>query len=266
MQGTESAFDRSAEKYDEEFTNSSIGRMQRNRVWNYLNTKINPQEFPRVLELNCGTGEDAKWLASKGFQVTATDQSRNMTEHAARKVQAAKLHADFQVCSFEEINNRFVAGSFDLIFSNFGGLNCIDEAALRLLGEELSLLLRPGGRFIAVVMSDDCTLERWYFKRKNMEAEANRRKKAGGVTTTIEGATFTTHYYSPEQFAKIMSNVFLVQAQKAVGWTIPPSYTENYFRTKPFLLKALNAFENTFGNSAGLAKKADHFLIDFVKK
>lgn len=266
MAGTEQAFDRAAEKYDEEFTNSSIGRLQRNRVWNYLNKNITADEFPRVLELNCGTGEDAKWLASKGFRLTATDLSRNMIEHAAKKVRGANLQAEFQVCPFEEVGNRFAPGTFDLIFSNFGGLNCIDERGLKLLGENLSLLLRPGGRFIAVVMSDDCAMERWYFRRKKMEAEAMRRKKPGGVSTIIEGETFTTHYYNPEQFARLMSNVFQVKAQKAVGWTIPPSYTEKYFRTKPLLLKALNAFEVTFGNAGRLAKKADHFLIDLVKR
>jgi len=266
MSGIENAFDRAAAKYDEEFTHSSIGRMQRNRVWNYLHKYISSSEYPRVLELNCGTGEDAKWLVEKGFRVTATDMSRNMIEIAAAKVRGAGLDAEFQVCQFDEISDRFVAGSFDFIFSDFGGLNCIDESALRLLAEQLSLLLRPGGRFIAVVMSDDCAMERWYFSRKKMDTEANRRKQKGGVHTIIEGSTFTTYYYSPDQFAKAISNVFTLRTQKAVGWTIPPSYAERYFQTKPTLLRTLNAFENIFGNFPFLAKKADHFLIDFIKR
>jgi SAM-dependent methyltransferase len=266
MQGTERAFDRAAETYDQAFTNSSIGRLQRNRVWGYLNKHITPAEFPRVLELNCGTGEDAKWFASKGFRVTATDLSPEMVEKAKLKFTNSKVSAAFQVCGFSEIVNRFAPASFDFVFSNFGGLNCIGEDEIRLLGEHVSLLLRPGGRFIAVVMSDDCVMERWYFRRKRMPEKANRRKLAGGASTVIEGETFITHYYSPEQFAGLLSNVFLVKAQKAIGWTIPPSYTENYFAKRPLLLGTLNLLENTLGNLPAMAKKADHFLIDFVKK
>lgn len=99
-----------------------------------------------------------------------------------------------------------------------------------------------------------------------MYEKINRRKNADGVKATIAGETFTTYYYNPDQFVALTSNVFRVKAQKAVGWTIPPSYTDSYFRNKPMLLKALNLLENTLGNMPALAKKADHFLIDLVKK
>lgn len=257
------AFNSAAGQYDETFTNTAIGRLQRNRVWNYLHKNISASDYPRVLELNCGTGEDAKWLASKGYRVTATDISPGMIEEAQRKNPSGII---FEVCSFAKIPDRFPPASFDFIFSDFGGLNCANENELRLLIEQLSVLLRPGGRFIAVVMSDDCAMERWYFRRKKMLEQASRRKNPNGISTTIEGETFTTYYYSPDRFAQLASNVFKVRALKAVGWTIPPSYTDPYFRNKPFLLKALNAFENTFGNIPALARKADHFLIDLIRK
>ncbi len=265
MQEIERAFSGAAGKYDEQFTNTSIGRLQRNRVWNYLNKNISSTDHPRVLELNCGTGEDAKWLASKGFRVVATDLSPQMVE-AAKQKNSGSNSITFQVCSFSQIVDRFAPGSFDFVFSNFGGLNCISEQEIRLLTEQISLLLRPNGRFIAVVMSDNCAMERWYFRRKKMYDQANRRNNPTGATTTIEGETFTTWYYSPDQFTKMVSNVFTVKAQKAVGWTIPPSYTQKYFINKPLLLKALNVLENTFGNIPAMARKADHFLIDLVKK
>lgn len=259
----EQAFNNAANKYDEQFTNTVIGRLQRNRVWNYLNGNINSTDHPRVLELNCGTGEDAKWFVSKGFKVVATDVSAQMIDAARAKNPAG---IEFEVCSFAQIADRFLPGSFDLVFSNFGGLNCIPENEIRLLAEQVSLLLRPNGRFIAVIMSDNCTMESWYFRRKKMYEQAKRRQNANGVSTTIEGETFTTYYYSPDKFAQMTSNVFRVKAQKAVGWTIPPSYTDSYFNRRPILLKALTLIENTIGNIPALAKKADHYLIDLVKK
>ncbi len=259
----EQAFNNAAKKYDEQFTNTVIGRMQRNRVWNYLSNNLHATDHPRVLELNCGTGEDAKWLSSKGFKVVATDVSAEMVAAAKSK---NPVGVEFEVCSFAQVSDRFLPGSFDVVFSNFGGLNCISEKEIRLLAEQIYLLLRPNGRFIAVVMSDNCAMERRYFRRKKMYEQANRRQQANGVSTTIEGETFTTYYYSPDQFARMTSNVFRVKAQKAIGWTIPPSYTDPYFSRKPLLLKALNALENTLGNIPALAKKADHFLIDLVRR
>jgi SAM-dependent methyltransferase len=261
----EQAFNNAAKKYDEQFTNTAIGRLQRNRVWNYLNRNVSATDYPRVLELNCGTGEDAKWFAQHGFKVTATDLSPEMID-AAREKNAGSRAVTFDVCAFSQIADRFPPASFDLVFSNFGGINCIAEHELRLLVEQISLLLRPNGRFIAVVMSDNCAMERWYFRRKKMYEQVKRRGQEGGVSTTIEGETFTTYYYSPDAFAKIASNMFSVKAQKAVGWTIPPSYTNPYFIRKPLLLKALNVLENTLGNIPAMAKKADHFLIDLVKR
>lgn len=262
-ESVELAFDRTAENYDEHFTNTSIGRLQRNRVWNYLHRNISSTEYPRVLEVNCGTGEDAKWLTSKGYRVTATDLSAQMIEEARKKNPSG---VSFEVCAFSQLIDRFPPQSFDFIFSNFGGLNLVEERDMRLQAEQFSILLRPGGRMIAVVMSDDCAMERWYFRRKKMQDKANRRKIPGGTTTSIEGQTFKTFYYSPDHFVKLFAQVFSFRSQKAVGWTIPPSYTEPYFRTRPFLLKALHLFENTFGNIPALAKKADHFLVDLVKK
>lgn len=259
----EKAFNSAAKNYDGQFTNTAIGRLQRNRVWNYLNRNISSVDHPRVLELNCGTGEDAKWLSSKGYRVTATDISPEMIAVAKEKNPHGVA---FEVCSFSQIGDRFMPGSFDLVFSDFGGLNCASAQELRVLAEEVYRLLKPGGRFIAVVMSDDCAMEKWYFRRKKMQEQVNRRRKPDGISTTIEGQTFTTYYYSPAEFAKIVSNVFTLKAQKAVGWTIPPSYTDPYFSRRPLLLKALNVLENTIGNIPALARKADHFLIDFVRK
>ena len=56
---TASGFDASATTYDTSFTNTEIGRLQRRRVYKYLNRYLNTSEPLNILELNCGTGEDA---------------------------------------------------------------------------------------------------------------------------------------------------------------------------------------------------------------
>jgi len=52
--------------YDQIFTESLIGRAQRNAVWKILNRTFSEKD--NILELNCGTGEDAIHLASRGYR------------------------------------------------------------------------------------------------------------------------------------------------------------------------------------------------------
>jgi hypothetical protein len=68
-------FDATARGYDFEFTETQVGRMQRAVTHRYLQELIASAKPQTALELNCGTGEDALWLANQGLLVTATDLS-----------------------------------------------------------------------------------------------------------------------------------------------------------------------------------------------
>jgi len=85
------AFDDLAKDYDVGFTESAIGKMQRNRVWHFLGHRILSSEKSKILEVNCGTGVDAIWLADKGHEVLATDISPEMIERASSKFQPKNL-------------------------------------------------------------------------------------------------------------------------------------------------------------------------------
>src|SRR5688500_3425722 len=84
-----SPFDSMALDYDRSFTASSIGQRMRAAVWRRLDAVFRPGE--RVLELNCGTGEDAVHLAGRGVRVLATDTSPEMLAIARAKVERAGL-------------------------------------------------------------------------------------------------------------------------------------------------------------------------------
>jgi ubiquinone/menaquinone biosynthesis C-methylase UbiE len=114
----DTSFDNSALTYDETFTNSNIGRYLRQHVHEYLNLNLPKDRKLRILELNCGTGEDAILLAKKGNFVTASDASVNMLEVAKNKV--SKLNEYLQI-NFKQIDitgiDKFpFIEKFDLIF------------------------------------------------------------------------------------------------------------------------------------------------------
>ena len=74
------AFDALAADYDASFTATPLGTLLREAVWRRLDARFAPGD--RVLELACGTGEDAVHLASRGVRVTAVDASAAMVEAA----------------------------------------------------------------------------------------------------------------------------------------------------------------------------------------
>ena len=76
-------FDAVADDYDSSFTDTAVGRLHRATVWRHLDAVLEPSS--KILELGCGTGEDALRLARRGHRVLATDVStamRRVRQHA----------------------------------------------------------------------------------------------------------------------------------------------------------------------------------------
>ncbi len=265
------AFETIASEYDKSFTHKALGRLLRERVWALLTHRVT-QSHPvgKVLELNCGTGEDVLWLARQGWQVLATDVSPEMVEVARAKAAtqlseslSGERHLQFQVCSFSEIG-RFEGQKFDLVFSNFGGLNCASPEELKKLSVDLQKLIVPGGQFVAVVMSRFCWQETLYFLLKGKPREAFRRLSRKPVNARLdEKTTVPTWYFSPGEFRRYFPD-FQVKRVLPVGFWLPPSYLNPFFEKRPRLLRFLNFLEKNF-TPAWLAPSSDHFLICLEK-
>lgn len=65
------AFDRHAEVYDERFSRVALAQEIRADVWRIADAVFSPGA--RLLDLGCGTGEDAIHFAQNGCRVTAID-------------------------------------------------------------------------------------------------------------------------------------------------------------------------------------------------
>ncbi len=286
-----STFDTIANDYDKSFSDTTLGRLLREWVWQILgdlgiwgfgdleaissNNQITKSTNHQALELNCGTGEDALWLARQGWQVLATDVSPEMVEVARAKAatqlseSSAAARLQFQACSFSEIS-RFEGQKFDLVFSNFGGLNCASPEELKKLSVDLQKLIAPGGQFVAVVMSRFCWQETLYFLLKGKPREAFRRLSRKPVNARLdEKTTVPTWYFSPREFRRLFCTTdFPVRrgwrtgksALRPVGFWLPPSYLNPFFEKRPRLLGFLNFLEKNFA-PAWLAPASDHFLI-----
>lgn len=253
------AFDTYAAGYDAHFTQSSIGRIQREQVWKVFSSLGLAKQH--VLEINCGTGEDAIALARAGNHVVATDASAGMIATARSKDAAATENLKFLQIDFLHLKQELQDEKFDLIFSNFAGLNCASADELQILRDDFYSLLNNKGYLFLVLMGRKCLWEQLYFLYKRDVKKAYRRQSAQGIDTDINGIQFKTWYFSPNQIGQMFEPYFQVEKIRPVGFFVPPSYLETFFSRKLFLLGLLKRLDAIFGGLAFLANRADHFVI-----
>ncbi|SDZ40234.1 Methyltransferase domain-containing protein [Saccharopolyspora shandongensis] len=100
-----------------------------------------------VLDLGCGSGGDALWLAARGWRVTAVDISASAVRRLAENAQARGLH---ELISAEcvDLAEDFPEGSFDLVSAQYfqTPFALPRSRVLRTAAHAL----RPGGRLVVV--------------------------------------------------------------------------------------------------------------------
>ena len=264
---TRAAFDGAAACYDADFTHGAIGRLQRQAVHEHLRRHV-LGGAGSVLELGCGTGEDALFLARAGCRVLATDAAPAMLELARVKVESAGLAARVRVARLDLAAPPAALGDgpVDLLFSNFGALNCLAPEQLRRLGRAAGGWVRSGGRAVLVVMPRACLVESAYFIARGRWREARRRWDGGPVEARVAGGTVATWYYSPAQVEAAFAPAFRLRDLRPVGLLVPPSYLDPRAAAWPHTLRTLAWLDERLAALRPLAGLADHALVDLERR
>lgn len=259
-----SSFDSLASSYDDIFTHGSIGRMQRTIVHDYLHDAIDwPLED--LLEIGCGTGEDLLYFESKAKYIDAFDLSPEMTRMARAKIKGNPsaiqiFQKDLKIWISEPHPKQY-----DLIFSNFGVLNCLDPSYFPDFHAQCSKVVSAGGSLVLVVMPRHCLFEKLYFLWKGKWSEINRRSAQSENRVLLKGSIQPTWYHDPNFIRRIFTD-FRTEKLLPVGLTIPPSYLQYFFNRKPLWLNKLHDLDKSLRKMNQLSRFADHFLIHLVKK
>ncbi len=253
-------FDNYAHQYDDHFTFSPIGSLQRQAVYTYLLPVLNKKSV--VLEINCGTGYDALEISKHAKNVLATDASTKMIEQCEAKKPASK-DLLFKVSTIQELGDEIKNTNF--IFSNFGGLNCLSPTDLKEFSKKCTASLSKNADLFFVIMGRKCIWERLYFSIKGDSKKANRRKSKEGVDTLINDSSFKTWYYSPKEIRQFFATEFELQHLSGVGFFVPPSYLNPFFENKKIVLKVFNILDKLFCNFKWTANYADHYIIHLKK-
>ena len=256
------AFDRIAQDYDQIFTDSLIGRAQRDAVWKVLTRTFRADE--KVLELNCGTGEDAIFLAANGVSVLALDASPQMIAEAERRLQRNALQVPVVFCELptERIGELHPETQLDGAFSNFSGLNCV--ADLDAVASSLAGLVKQGGQLVLCFSTRFCLIEIMYYLAVGQWRKAFRRCK-GYSEVTLDGMQFTVYYPTVRKIRQSFAPDFRLSFCTGIGVAMPPSYFEGWVRRHAGLVPLLRWMEALLATFPIFRSTGDHVLLCFER-
>jgi ubiquinone/menaquinone biosynthesis C-methylase UbiE len=263
-QAAAAAFSRQAWEFDSLYGNDTIVRYKRRRVRSHLEKHL--ASASRILELNCGTGEDAVWLAQQGHKVHATDISGSMLEQVNDKLKHLQLlrSVSLEQCSFTELELLQDKGPYDHIFSNFAGLNATGR--LEKVLSAFNFLLKPGGKATLVLLPKFCLWEFSLLLKGKFKTAFRRFSGKKGARAHINGEFFRCWYYNPAYIQTHLSDVFSVIDLEGLCSLVPPSYIAGFAEKHPSLYRFLEKKENSLKSKWPWRSIGDYYIITLQKK
>lgn len=201
-----------------------------------------------LLEIGCGTGDEALHLARRGNTIVATDVSPRMTAMTAQKVQAAGLSDRVITLALPAAHIGQIEGSasFDGAYASFGALNC--EPDLPALAAGLARLLRPGTHFVCSVMARLSPFEIAWFLAHARPRLAFRRLRRGWLTGSVTGVgggheDVEMRYLGLGDLREAFATTWIVERSLSLSLLLPPPYLDNLYRAYPRLWERVSILE-----------------------
>jgi SAM-dependent methyltransferase len=232
-------------------------------MWQTLTTTFRPGA--RLLDLGCGTGIDAVYLAASGYAVLATDWSQVMVERAQARIveNGLEQRATARVLGIQDLH-QLHGEEFDGIYSDLGALNCAPD--LRRTARACAALLRPGGRIVASVIGRICPWEIAYYGTHAAWKRAFLRWSSAAVPVPLNGETVWTRYFTPRQFYGSFAEDFVLTHYRGLRICAPPPYMLGVDRR----LRPICALGEWLDGRAGalpiVRNAGDHFLMIMTKR
>jgi ubiquinone/menaquinone biosynthesis C-methylase UbiE len=143
------AFDDLSQAYD----NSIDWDSRLSREMPFLLSILGPPEGKRVLDLACGSGRHAVFLAVEGAEVIGLDTSKTMIQMAKKHAQSEDVKVNFIVADMKDILS-VVEGSFDFVTCLGNSLALLPEIeSVRQVLRGVHEIMKIGGSFVAQMLN-----------------------------------------------------------------------------------------------------------------
>ncbi len=251
-------FDALAEDYDRSEVQNPIRQLMRSRSVSALARSFPSQA--RLLDVGCGTGTEAIWLAQHGHRITAVDSSQAMLEVLCRRAAAAGIDIPTRVMKAGDLSRlaeELGEDSFDGAYSSFGALNT--EPSLDPSIAALSRLVRPGGRIVLSVMNRWCVAEVALMVAGGRAKQAFRRLRPS-LAVALGGASTEVTYPSWPALRRALNPNFQTLSLEALTLLLPP-YAWSALAPHERTYRTLARVDQALAPRRPFAWLGDHLLV-----
>ncbi|MDG6968273.1 MAG: methyltransferase domain-containing protein [Nitrososphaerota archaeon] len=259
------AFDSASDEYDFTIRRNFINTWIRKRSLQVLRKLLRPGDY--LMEVGCGTGEEAIAISDWVSGIVATDVSAGMVGLLEEKVAARGLAGKIlpMKLSASEISRvRDLIGEKEIrvAYSFNGALNC--EPNLGSFVRQLDSLLEPDGYFVCSVRNTTCATEMISHGLVLQFDRANPRR-VQPIMVSVGGRDVPSTYFSPSSFISYFSPRFSPAQVIALPALLPPAYLNGYYlRLRPFL-SFLERLELPLSGVSPFNRLGDQTLFVFRK-
>ena len=257
---TQQAFDAVAADYASSTSASPVIESMRRSVRSAVRHRV--PIGSTLLDLGCGPGLDAVWLAREGYHVTALDWSPGMVRVAETRFGSEDVRTGSAIAIHLGIHevDRLAPRRWAAAYSGLGALNCVGDLAAVARG--LSARLQPGGVLVASVMGRVCPWELALMGIRMDWQRAGARFASGAVAVPFHGHRVWTRYYTPCAFERVFTAAgFTRLALRGLALLAPPPYLDRFAHRHPRVIERLLWLDDRMAHWPGLRQWGDHFLI-----
>lgn len=127
--------------------------------WAHIKDKI--PEQPNIVDMCCGKGRNAIWLAQMGAKVFAFDSSDSALSVFSERVHNEKFSQKIKIIKHDAIEKwPYSNNSMDVVVDSFGSSDIESDKGRYFIANEVNRVLRPDGFYFLQIDS----LESGYFK------------------------------------------------------------------------------------------------------
>lgn len=256
-----SPFDALAANYDRLELENDIRRLMRERSLDLLDRTF--AKGARLLDVGCGTGTEAVWLAQRGRDVTACDSSASMLEALRRRALSGGVDIPARLMRAGELvemaRERTDSGEapFDGAYSSFGALNT--ESSLDAPVAGLSELVRPGGRIVLGIMNRWCVSETVTLLAAGRPRDAFRRHRRS-LIVDLGATSVEVRYPSWPSVRRALRPHFRILRVEALLFFLLP-YQWRALRSHRWTLDTLARLDRLVDAHRPFAWGGDHVVV-----